>query len=75
MATKYGFYTKADMAEMRERVLPLEALDDRTVSLIPLLVKCLIPSRRIATYAFTLFQMELCSCSGNKPVALSAGSY
>lgn len=31
MATKYGFYTKGDMAEMRESVLPHEVHDERTV--------------------------------------------
>lgn len=34
LSTKYGFYTKSDMAEMRAKVLPVEALDDRTVSLL-----------------------------------------
>lgn len=33
LATKYGFYTKSDMAEMRAKVLPFEALDDRTLFL------------------------------------------
>ncbi|KAG0576092.1 hypothetical protein M758_5G054600 [Ceratodon purpureus] len=31
LATKYGFYTKTDMAEMRHKILSHEALDDRTL--------------------------------------------
>jgi hypothetical protein len=41
IATKYGFYSKSDMAEMRVKLIPLDVQRDRTVRFLSLEAACL----------------------------------